>query len=499
TAVGIWHLQERRQIRLFARKDAYGRYVSCLVYLPREKFNTQLINRMQTVLMNEFHGLEVNYDTFFPESVLARIHYVIRTDPKKKHEFDPQAVEQKLIEVGQSWHDNMRLRLIERYGEEEGIGLYRLYQHTFPAGYRETFKSNTAVYDVAYIEELRAGGDIAMSFYRPQSAEPGVLRFKLYRYDESIPLSDAIPMLENMGLRVMGEQPYELKLDGRVVWLNDFLMYYREDTPMNVDDIKERFQIAFYKVWKGVAGNDSFNRLVLAAKLSWTEVRILRAYAKHLHQTGFPLSQHYIESAFTNNPDIARDVVSLFMARFDPTLAKNREKIVQEILEKIQAALQKVSSLDEDRIIHRYLDVIQATLRTNYFQMDAAGHHKNYLSYKIDPKMVPELPLPLPMFEAFVYSTRFEGVHLRGANVARGGIRWSDRRDDFRTEVLGLMKAQQVKNAVIVPYGAKGGFVPKRLPVDGSREAIMQEGIACYQDYVRGLLDLVDNLENGNV
>lgn len=498
-AIGIWHLQERRQIRLFARKDAYGRYVSCLVYLPREKFNTQLIDAMQDVLMREFHGVDVNYTPFFPESVLARIHYVIRTDPKKKYIYNVKEIEQQLIEVGQSWNDNLRLKLIERYGEEEAVSLMRVYSQTFPAGYRETFKAASAVHDVAFIEELRAGSDIAMSFYRPQGAEADVLRFKLYRYDEPIPLSDAIPMLENMGLRVLGEQSYELKLEERIVWLNDFIMYYPETDPMDVEEIKDRFQTAFYKIWQGVAGNDTFNRLVLAAKLNWQEVRVLRAYAKHLHQLGFPFSQHYIETAFTNNPQIARDIIQLFALRFDPELSKSREKNIKSTLDNIKEALENVASLDEDRILRRYVDIIQATLRTNYYQTDSEGHHKPYFSYKIDPKLVPELPLPLPKFESFVYSTRFEGVHLRGASVARGGIRWSDRREDFRTEVLGLMKAQQVKNAVIVPYGAKGGFVPKKLPVDGSREAIMQEGIACYQDFIRGLLDLVDNLENGDV
>ncbi len=499
-ALGIWHLQERRRVRLFLRKDAYNRYVSCLVYIPRDKFNTSLINRMQDLLMQEFGGTEVTYTPFFPESILARIHYVIRTDPKKKVlNFDTKLIEDKLVQLAQTWYDKLRLRMIEKFGVEEGEKLVKLYRQAFSAGYREAFKSSSVLYDINHIEDLRTKTDLAMTFYRPNNADPGVLRLKTFRYDENIPLSDVIPMLEYMGLRVLSEQPYQLQVGNRAVWLNDFLMYYPETHPIDVDRVQDRFQEAFYKIWTGIAGNDSFNRLVLAAELNWREVGVLRAYAKYMHQARFLFSQHYIEEAFTNNPGIARLIIEFFHEHFDPQLEKGRSSRLIQIQKNILSALDHVISLDEERIFSRYVALIKATLRTNYYQVTSDGEPKDYLSLKLDPTKIPDLPLPLPMFETFVFSSRFEGLHLRDSKIARGGIRWSDRREDYRTEVLGLKKAQQVKNAIIVPSGAKGGFYPKQLKIDGTREEIMQEGIACYQNFIRGLLDLVDNLVDGQV
>ncbi|MCB1827942.1 MAG: NAD-glutamate dehydrogenase, partial [Coxiellaceae bacterium] len=366
---------------------------------------------------------------------------------------------------------------------------------TFPAGYREVFTTRSAVYDIAKIEELREGSDLAMTFYRPANAEGGMLRFKLYRFDQTIPLSDALPMLENMGLRVLSEQPYEIFLEGRSVWINDFHMYYPYSDDINAEEIKDRFQQAFYNVWKGNVGNDSFNRLVLSAGLSWRQVGILRSYAKYFRQTGVAFSQEYLAQAVNNNPKMANRLVDLFHARFAPRGHPEREKDVEVIIAEIEAQLDEVASLDEDRIIRRYVATIMATLRTNYFQRDDQGKEKYYIAYKLNPAKIPGLPLPLPALETFVYSPTFEGVHLRSSKVARGGIRWSDRREDFRTEVLGLMKAQQVKNAVIVPSGAKGGFVCKKLPTDGSREDILAEGIRCYKGFIHGLLDVVDNIK----
>ncbi len=498
-ALGISQLQERRRVRLFLRKDAYNRYVSCLVYLPKEKFNTNLISRMQDVLMEQLQGNEISYSTFFPESILTRLHFVVRTDPKLKLSVNSKAIEEKLVQVAQSWYDRVKVRMIEKFGEEEGEKLFHLYSHGFPAGYRESFKASSVLYDINHIEQLRQNIDLAMTFYRPKNADPGVFRLKTFRYDENIPLSDVIPMLENMGLRVLSEQPYQLQVENRSVWLNDFLMYYPEIHPIDVEKVKDRFQEAFYAVWLGLSGNDSFNRLVLAAELTWREVKVLRGYAKYLHQARFLFSQHYIEQAFTNNPGIARLMVEFFHEHFDPRLEKGRASRIIQLEKGITNALDHVTSLDEERIFSRYVALIKATLRTNYYQLTSDGKPKDYLSFKLDPKNVPDLPQPLPMFETFVYSVQFEGVHLRGSKVARGGIRWSDRREDYRTEVLGLMKAQSVKNAIIVPYGAKGGFYPKTLPLDATREEIMREGILCYQNFIRGLLDLVDNLENGKI
>ncbi len=498
-ALGIWQLQERRLTRLFIRKDAYNRYFSCLVFIPRENFNTDVLKRIQNVLMENLHGIEVEYSTFFSESILARIDYVIRINPANNVRFNSEVLENKIINVGRSWNDSMRDTLNEKYGQEKGLKLFERYQFSFPAGYREVNDTYSACYDIAYIEELLEGNELGMSFYRPPEAESHVLRFKLFRFDKTIPLSDALPLLENMGLRIVGEAPYEIMVEGRSVWLNDFQMEYPQTEPLDVSGIRETFHDAFYQVWKKSAENDSFNRLVLSADLSWREISVIRAYAKYLRQTGLSFSQDYIEEAISNNPDIARMLIAIFRQRFMPDLSKDRAEQFSALKINIEKALDKVASLDEDRIIRRFLIVIQATLRTNFYQKGKDGLYKSYISFKIDPSQIPDIPLPIPLYETFVCSPRFEGVHLRNAKVARGGIRWSDRKEDFRVEILGLMKAQHVKNAVIVPAGAKGGFITKLLPLDGPREAILEEGIACYQSFICGLLDLADNIQSGHI
>jgi len=497
--MGILHLQNRRHIKLFVRRDAYLRFMSCLVYLPRENFNTDLIQRMQDILQRTFNGVEASFTTYFPESVLARIHYVIRLDPSKRLQYDLDALEQQLIEVGRSWRDDLCEAMLEHFGEEKGNELIGRYLRAFPAGYREIFTARSAVLDAEHIEKLQLGRPLEMSFYRPPGAEAGTIRFKLFRAIHTVPLSDALPMLENMGLRVIGEQPYELIFrDGKSVWINDFSMEYPKGESLNVEETKELFQDAFYHIWYGCAENDGFNHLVLTAKLSWREITILRAYAKYLRQIGFTFSQQYIEQSLASNPQVARLLVELFRLRFDPKCGC-KESDLHHLEMQLQKELDSVANLDEDRILRRYLDVIYATLRTNYYQLDSHDCDKTYISLKFDSRNIPDMPLPKPMFEVFVYSPRFEGVHLRSAKVARGGIRWSDRREDFRTEVLGLVKAQQVKNAVIVPSGAKGGFVPKLLPAEGTREQILEEAIDCYKNFIRGLLDITDNMVAGEV
>lgn len=496
-AMGIYQMQERRKIRLFVRKDPYRRFFSCLVFVPRENFNTELLYKMRDILQQAFQGTEVTFTTHFSQSILARIHFVVRVDSKKPLTYDLKDIEKKLIEVGRSWKDDLGDNLLEYFGEEKGNELITRYIQAFPAGYRDTFSSQSAIYDIEHIERLHDDSNLEMSFYR--KASESTLRFKLFHLNSTIPLSDALPMLENMGLRVLAEQSYEINLpNGQIVWVNDFTMTYPTNPELNVNEHRELFQDAFYHIWRADVENDSFNRLVLKAQLSAREIIVFRAYAKYFRQIGFTFSQQYIEETLVNNSSIAVLLMHLFKLRFDPKQSRS-EATVTELEKTIKKALDTVANLDQDRIIRRYLEIILATLRTNYFQVDADGKSKSYLSFKFDPKQMPEMPLPLPMYEIFVYSPRFEGVHLRAGKVARGGIRWSDRREDFRTEVLGLMKAQQVKNAVIVPAGAKGGFVPKNLPADGNRDAIMQEAIACYKNFIRGLLDITDNYSGKEV
>lgn len=496
--IGILHLQERRKIRLFLREDAYGRFISCLVYVPRENFNADLVRQMQEILKEELDGLEVSFSTQFSSSILVRIHYTIRIDSGKRKPYDIKQLEHQLILVGQSWQDSFQHSLLEHFGEERGSELFNRYRNAFPAGYRETFVSQNAVFDVEQMEALISDDMLGMSFYRPLGASKEVIRFKLYRATYTVSLSDALPMLENMGLRVESEQPYCIvpKI-GQQFWINDFGMTYLREPEFEVEQVKGIFQQAFNKIWKGEADNDNFNRLVLEAQLSWREITILRALSRFFRQTGFTFSHEYIGQALVNNPSIAKSLVEMFQWRFDPQKSADREEKINQIEAHIYKQLDGVNILDEDRILRRYIHVIKATLRTNFFQVDAQGQFKTYLSFKFDSDKVPEMPLPLPQYEIFVYSPRFEGVHLRAGKVARGGLRWSDRREDFRTEVLGLMKAQRVKNALIVPGGAKGGFVPKKLPIDGNREQILEEAIACYKEFIHGLLDITDDLQNG--
>lgn len=498
--LGILHIQERHQIRLFVRQDTYRRFVSCLIFVPREQLNTELRQAMQDVLLKAFNGLEINYTMLYTESLLARIDFLIRIDPKRELVYDVDAIEAKLIEVARSWYDELRTNLIEYYGEERGNGLIRKYAKAFPASYRDDYSPQVAVFDIEHIERLLDNSILEMNLHRPIDSPGGSFRFKLFRRNDPIVLSDALPMMENMGLRVIDERPYEITFkDGSHVWLHDFGLAYTQNIDLDVESVKNIFQEAFIHIWLGEAENDGFNRLVLAAQLSWREAAVLRAYTKYLRQTGFTFSQQYIEATLAKNAAIAKQLVELFMLWFDPAKQSISAAAIPEHEKQLKVALDGVANLDEDRILRRLLEIVGATFRTNYFQKNKDGQFKSWIAFKLNPLRIAELPLPKPMYEIFVYSPRIEGIHLRAAKVARGGLRWSDRREDFRTEVLGLMKAQQVKNTVIVPAGAKGGFVPKNLMEDGNREANAKEVVACYQTFIRGLLDVTDNLQGKKV
>jgi glutamate dehydrogenase len=499
-ALGILHIQEQRAVRLFVRQDNYRRFISCLVYLPKEQLNTELQRQMEKILVREFSGIEIGFSTLFGDSKLARIHFLIRTDPKKDLSYDVKKIEAQLVEVARSWKEELRQALVGYYGEEEGARLIQKYMYAFPSGYRDSFSANTAVHDIEQLERISSAHPLEMNFYPSVNEKIVPLRFKLFQADKPIILSDALPVLENMGLRVMDEWPQEITLpDCHRIWINDFGVKPVHIDDVDVSQVKEIFQEAFSKIWSGEVENDGFNRLILAGQLTWREVSILRAYTKYLRQIGVPFSQAYVEIVVSRNAGIAKILVKLFKYYFDPSRQDEAGSIIASLEKSLQTALDAVLSLDEDRILRNLFEVIQATLRTNYYQKDKHNKPKPWLAFKLDPSRITDLPLPRPMYEIFVYSPRVEAVHLRAAKVARGGIRWSDRREDFRTEILGLMKAQQVKNAVIVPAGAKGGFVCKRLPESGDREAVMSEVVACYQIFMRGLLDLTDNLQNGVV
>ncbi len=499
-ASGILHLQDRRRVRLFVREDAYGRYISCLVYIPRENFNTEVLNKIQTILKKAFNGTETSFTTDFPGPILARIHYVIRIESKQIAKYNLEEIEKKLIAVGKSWQDGFREEVLDYFGEERGNELINRYRKAFPAGYREIFTPRHAVYDIENMEKLSPENPLTMVFYRPLGAKPNEIRFKLFTLGDTVPLSDALPMLENMGLRVLGEEPHEILLEQEgEVWINDFSMTYAKEEPIDVEKNRYIFQESFKKIWQGLAENDSINRLVLEAQLTWREISVLRAYSKYLLQTRFTFSQQYIAEALVNNPSVAKLLMALFMCRFEPKVSGQSDAPTSQLESMIYEQLDEVASLDEDRILRRLLELIHATLRTNYFQVNGEGEFKPYIAFKLNSNKISDLPLPRPKYEIFVYSPRFEGIHLRAAKVARGGIRLSTRREDFRDEVLSLMKTQQVKNALIVPAGAKGGFVAKNLSADASREIIQEECVACYRDFINGLLDLTDNLKASEV
>ena len=498
-SIGILRLGERQRIRLFVRRDAFCRFFSCLIYVPRDTYNTELRERMQGVLMEALNGRTSEFNVQLSESALARIHIVVHTRPNCTVACDVVDIERRLVLAARRWADELHQALVERCGEERGNLLYGRYASAFPAGYREAYSARAAVGDVELMESLSGPEALAMNLYRPLEAAPGSLRFKALREGQPMPLSVSLPMLEHMGVRVLEERPYEIRREGgSSIWLHDFGLSRADAEELDIDRLREPFQEAFLAVWRGVAENDDFNRLVLAAQLGWRQAMVLRACAKYMRQAGFTFSQSYIEQTLAAWPVISRQLFDLFAIRHDPAGETGREERSTRLEAEIAAALDNVTSLDEDRILRQILAVILAIVRSNYFQR-ANGEGKPYLSFKLDPHRVPGLPEPRPMFEIFVYSPRVEGVHLRGGRVARGGLRWSDRMEDFRTEVLGLMKAQMVKNTVIVPVGSKGGFVVKNPPAGGDRDAVLQEGIACYRTYLHGLLDLTDNLVGGAV
>src|SRR6266516_305470 len=498
-AIGILHIGERPQVRLFLRRDPYGRFLSCLVYLPRDRYNTENRLRIQRILQQQLHGVSVEHTAHVTESILARLHIIIYTDPDDVPAYDVRAIEKRMAEATRSWTDDLQAALLDQCGEEVGNRLFQRYRDAFPTAYRAEFPARAAVPDIMRMEHLAPGSGLTLSLYRPLEAPERSLRFKVLRCEQPMTLSDILPVLETLGVQVVDERPYEIRPGERpAVWMYDLGLIYTGEGELNTEHVKALFQDAFAQAWRDDIETDGFNRLVLRAQLSGREIAVLRAYSKYLRQAGSLFSQAYMEQSLTRHPQIARLLLDLFRTRFDPAALKNAQAEAQ-LVEDIEHALDAVPSLDEDRILRSFLHLIRASLRTNFFQRGADQQPRPYLSFKLDPSLVPDLPLPRPLFEIFVYSPRMEGVHLRGGRVARGGIRWSDRREDFRTEILGLMQAQMVKNAVIVPLGAKGGFVVKQ-PLSGTdREALLAEVTACYQTLIRGMLDLTDNLLAGQV
>ncbi len=501
TSIGILQMQERPVIRLFVRRDPYGRFFACLVYVPREIYNTKIRLRITEILSENLQANgPIQFTTTFSESVLSRIHFIVPVHNAEAIKFNLQEVEKELQQSGLSWQDSLKEALLNTYGDVEGKRLTKRYVGAFQAGYQDDSTIPTAVLDIKHMELLTESNELSMLLYREQEEfHEEKIKFKLYYRNQPKPLSEVMPMLENMGLKVIGETPFKIKPTGGVNrWISDFELMHTVGKELNLDALKDKFQEAFREIWLGDAEDDGFNRLILSASLDWRETALLRAYAKYKWQIGSSFSQQYVEETLAAYPRIVRLLVDYFYLKFDPVQDRDERK-EKQLFRKIQKNLESVSNLDQDRILNRYLELINVTVRTNFFQKDDANKPKTYISLKLTPSKIIDIPQPAPMFEIFVYSPKLEGVHLRGGKVARGGLRWSDRKEDFRTEILGLVKAQQVKNSVIVPVGAKGGFVCKRNLAGLSRDEFMAEGISCYKVFISALLDITDNLINGKL
>jgi glutamate dehydrogenase len=496
-ALAVLHLQERRQTRLFLRQDPTGRFWSALVYLPRDRYTTEVRTRMQRLLLEKLGGASVEYTARSTESVLARLHFVVRVPVGKRGSpkpmnVDVEALQAELAAAARSWTDDLADALAARYGADADAVLARV-ADAFPAAYQEDFSAEQAVDDLARLEGL-GEGQLALRLWTPRGAAPGDRRLTVYRVGERLLLSEVLPVLQNMGVSVVDERPYEIDIIGAPpTWIYDFgVAVPAVELPL-LRSLPERFTEAVGAVWRGDAEDDGLGALVMLAGVNWRQVTVVRAYVQWLRQAGLPFGQRYVEQTLAAHPDVVARLVALFEARFSPGRNAGRAQRQAELVESLRASIGAVASLDADRVLSSLLAAVTATQRTTYY---AGGP----LALKLDPHAVPDLPEPRPAREVWVSSPRVMGIHLRFGAVARGGLRWSDRREDLRTEVLGLVKAQMVKNTVIVPTGAKGGFVVKNPPPDRApREAVLAEGQACYRLFIGALLALTDNLVDGKV
>ena len=500
-ALGLVQLQERKRVKLFVRRDAFRRFFTFQVYVPRDYYNTEVRESIEGILKEAVNGVQLESQVQISNSALARVYIVIWTPSNERVNFQRKLIEKKIREATRPWSDSIHANLIERMELAQADELIQRYGKAFPNAYIEDVSAYEASHDVERLDTLgNTANDLELSLYRPIGFHPSCLRFKIFHYEHSIPISDALPMLENLGFRAISERPYKLHLeDQSKIWIQDIELVHAKGEDVKFRPMRDSFHAAFAAIWRGQAENDKLNTLVTDARLEWREVAVLRAYLRYLRQTKLPYSRLYMTHVLLEHPEFARQFFRLFAMQFDPSLNKDkRKKLISDADSELRRELRLVTSLDKDRILRAFYDVLKATLRTNYYQTKENGERKPYISFKFNPELIPELPLPLPKFEIWVYSPTVEGVHLRGGKVSRGGLRWSDRPEDFRTEVLGLMKAQMVKNSVIVPVGAKGGFIV-RNPITGDRDRAFEQGRNCYKDFIRGLLDISDNLDGEKI
>ena len=494
-------LQDRARVRLILRRDEFRRFWSCLVFMPRERCDTAAQARVEGLLRAACRGLELESSVSIGEAPLAQLHIVVRVDPTTNTRVDTERLERDIAAAIVSWRDRLRSALLSRFGESHGLALDRRYAVAFPASYQQDVDAAQAVDDIIDLEGLDAAVDtMQLRLYRPPRQPHQRVHLRIIRRGEALSISEVLPTFEHFGLRVIAERPYRLDWpDGSWAWLQDFELEHYNLHAVAVPRVAQELIAAFRAVRAGALDDDGFNRLLIAAELSMRQVTVLRACCRYLLQTGIPFSQSYMERVLGTHSTAARDLCELFEQRLSPQPARGARARAALLEQRLRRAIAAVASPDEDRILRAFLAVVLATLRTNYFRRDADGNPRPWLALKFDPARIPGLPQPRPAFEIFLHSPRVEGVHLRAGPIARGGIRWSERPEDFRTEVLGLMKAQHVKNTLIVPVGAKGGFVVRRPPPRSAPLGQQQEVIECYRSFIRGLLDVTDNIVAGRV
>jgi glutamate dehydrogenase len=498
-AMGILHLSDRPRVKLFERRDPFDRFASVLLFVPRDRYDSDLRKRAGELLTEAYGGRLSAYYPSFNDTPLARVHFIIGFTPGRHRNPDLRKVEAEIAEAARTWEDRFDAAVRASGRDPDAVAeMVARYREAFPAGYRDRFDAAEALADTAEFEAFAEGQAIRVRAYRTPSDSPLHFRFKLYRPGEPAPLADVLPILESMGLKALAEAGFKVTPEGQpAVWVHDFEIEDPRGGNLVFADIKDVFEDAVAAVWTGRTENDGFNRLVMELSIPWRDAALVRALARYRQQSGLDPSQRVQEQALSNHPGVTRLILDLFRIKFDPAIAADldaRRAQAEAVMAEIVEALQLVESLDDDRVLRRLALLVGAIQRTNFYQRAGDGAVKPYISFKVASGELADLPAPKPFREIFIWSTQVEGVHLRFGPVARGGLRWSDRRDDFRTEVLGLVKAQQVKNAVIVPVGSKGGFYPKQLP-KGSPDAIRAEAIAAYKTFLSGLLDITDNLD----
>ncbi len=504
--MGIVEISKRPRVRLFLRRDRFDRFASCIVFVPRERFNTKVREQIQGILEKSFQGKVIDHYTQVTDSPLARLHVIVKTSGATKASIS--AIEKEIVEVTNSWLDGLHDTVIARFGERDGEAMFREFSDAFTASYTSRYHFGGTMKDILKIKDAVTKNTLAIDLYKLEDSPAGYYQLKIFHPETQVTLSNVLPILENMGFHVIDELTFLVKPAGqKEVWIHHLRL--RIDVSMSeaakqnelayIKSIKPEFEEALFKVWHKEIEDDALNMLIIKAGMKWRQVVALRATCRYVHQTAFSYRYDFIAEALASHPILAGKLFELFRLRFAPEIkSAERESKTAALLPSIDKSLTTVTNVAEDRVIRQVTETIQSMLRTNYFQRLENDKPKTYISFKFDSARVPDLPLPRPFREIFVYAYGVEGIHLRGGKVARGGLRWSDRREDFRTEVLGLMKAQMVKNAVIVPVGSKGGFVVK-YPVKGNRDEVLAQGIECYKTFLRGLLDITDNIQGGRI